>query len=59
MLVAEWYGMGLDRFCHKNSMRHRFGDDKMATFMKPFSCTQTNSFSMVYIHDNLYLYDCI
>ena len=26
---------------------------------KPFSRTQTNSLSMVYLHDNLYLYDCI
>ena len=35
------------------------GDDKMFNFTKPFSCTQTNSFSMVYLHDNLYLYECI
>ena len=53
------YGMGLERFCHKKSARHRFGDDKMFNFRKPFSRTQTNSLSMVYLHDNLYLYDCI
>ena len=23
-------------FCHKNSARHRFGDDKMFNFTKPF-----------------------
>ena len=28
--------MGLDRFCHKNSARHRFGGDKMLNFTKPF-----------------------
>ena len=28
--------MGLDRFCHKNSARHLFGDDKMFNFTKPF-----------------------
>ena len=39
------------------SARHRFGDDKMFNFTKPFSRTQTNSFSIVYLHDNLYLYD--
>ena len=26
--------MGLDRFCHKNAVRHRFGDDKMFNFTK-------------------------
>ena len=28
--------MGLDRFCDKNSARHRFGGDKMFNFTKPF-----------------------
>ena len=35
------------------------GITKCSIFTKPFSRTQTNSFSMVYLHDNLYLYDCI
>ena len=33
---CQWYGMGLDRFCHKNSAHHRFGGDKMFNFTKPF-----------------------
>ena len=53
------YWLNFDRFCHKNSARPRFGDDKMLNFTKPFGRTQTNSLSMVYFHDNLYLYDCI
>ena len=33
---CQWCGMGLDRFYHKNSARHRFGDDKMFNFTKLF-----------------------
>ena len=50
---------GFGPILSQNSARHRSGDDKMFNFTKPFSRTQTNTFSMVYLHDNLYLYDCI
>ncbi len=33
---CQWYGIGLDRFCHKNSARYRFRGDKMINFTKPF-----------------------
>ena len=55
-MVRDGFGPILS---YKNSARHRFGDDNMFNFTKPFSRTQTNSLSMVYLHDNLYLYDCI
>ena len=31
-----YHGMGLDRFCHKNSARHRFGVEHFLNFTKPF-----------------------
>ena len=43
---------------------NRFGDDKMFNFTKPFEqnrldVRKQNSLSMVYLHDNFYLYDCM
>ena len=50
----------MDRFCHKNSARHRFGDDKMFNFTKPFERNRLVVRKRIRsLHDNLYLYDCI
>ena len=54
--------MGLERYCHKNSARHRFGDDKMFKFTKPFERNRLVVRKRIRcqwsLQDNLYLYDC-